>query len=109
MIKKIERVSKKLFQEVFEKGRSFNTPLFSIKMDNSKDEISHFSVVVPKSIFKKAHDRNKIRRIFYATIKNNTNFEFLKNKVIIFICKKEIKNSTKEETISILNNFIDKK
>ncbi len=108
MIKKIERVSKKLFQEIFSKGGYKHSPIFSAKIAPSNDGVTRFAVVVPKTVFKKAHDRNRIRRIFYASIKDKDT-KVIKNRVYIFICKKEIskydKSDIQEEVRIFFNTF----
>lgn len=104
MIKKIERVSKKLFQEVFSGGKSKNTLIFSAKMAISEDGMTRFAVVVPKTVAKKAHDRNRIRRIFYTAIKNSYKAGSQKA-VFLFICKKEVLGVDKNQINLIIQGF----
>jgi ribonuclease P protein component len=61
--KKSERLSqKKLIQELFDRGSSFYLYPFKIIIFPSERLINQVIISVPKSIFKRAIDRNKIKR-----------------------------------------------
>ena len=63
--KKTERLcSKNLIDKLFETGKSFNSFPFKVIWIEAAERISSVSVVisVPKRSFKKAVDRNKIKR-----------------------------------------------
>lgn len=61
--KKPERLSqKKLIQELFDKGSSFYLYPFKVFFLRSKEPINQIMASVPKSIFKRAVDRNTIKR-----------------------------------------------
>lgn len=62
--KKAERLHKKiLIQELFKKGSSFYfPPLRIIFLQSSDIELNQVLISVPKKNFKKAVDRNKIKR-----------------------------------------------
>ena len=61
--KKPERLSReKLIQELFHKGSSFYLFPFKVIFLPGKDAASQVLVAVPKSVFKRAVDRNKIKR-----------------------------------------------
>jgi len=62
-LKKSERLSQeKLIQELFDKGSSFYLYPFKIFFIPSDGPITQVMVTVPKSIFKRAVDRNTIKR-----------------------------------------------
>jgi ribonuclease P protein component len=62
-LKKSERLSQeKLIQELFDKGSSFYLYPFKIFFIPSPATINKVMVTVPKSIFKRAVDRNTIKR-----------------------------------------------
>ncbi|SRR5260221_5803324 len=61
--KKAERLSqKKLIQELFDKGSSFYLYPFKVLFLPNERSINQIMVSVPKSIFKRAVDRNAIKR-----------------------------------------------
>jgi len=63
MLPKNQRVTKKLFDQVYTLGKSFHTPHLFLKVLKSKIANKNLaSVVVSKKVAKKAHDRNKIKR-----------------------------------------------
>ena len=63
MLKKVNRLAKaKDIKSAFAKGRSFFTPFFSIKFSPRPLE-KRFAVVVSTKVYKKAVDRNRLKRI----------------------------------------------
>ncbi|HEX6223828.1 MAG TPA: ribonuclease P protein component [Chryseolinea sp.] len=84
---KAERLSKeKIIQELFDKGSSFY--LFPFKvffMPNSDSEFPHHQVLisVSKKIFKKAVDRNSIKRRIREGYRLNKNLLSGQNKLVI--------------------------
>ncbi|OGG85576.1 ribonuclease P protein component [Candidatus Kaiserbacteria bacterium RIFOXYB1_FULL_46_14] len=63
MLKKKERLTKKEFDRFFSSGRRFHSPLFTLIYN--KEEAFHGAVVVGKKVFKRAVDRNRLRRRLY--------------------------------------------
>src|SRR5258705_12147882 len=62
-LKKSERLShKKLIQELFDKGSSFYLYPFKVFFLPNERSINQVMVSVPKSIFKRAVDRNTLKR-----------------------------------------------
>jgi ribonuclease P protein component len=60
---KAERLSsKKLIQELFSKGSSFYLYPFKVFVLKAESEVNQILISVPKSNFKKAVDRNTIKR-----------------------------------------------
>lgn len=66
MLKKRERLTKKEFDRFFSSGRRFHSPLFSLVY--SQEASFHGSVVVGKKVFKRAVDRNRLRRRLYSVL-----------------------------------------
>ncbi len=63
IFKKSERLSQeKLIQELFDKGSSFYLYPFKVFFLPNESPINQIMVSVPKSIFKRAVDRNTIKR-----------------------------------------------
>ena len=64
-LKKSERLSqKKLIEELFDKGSSFYLYPFKVFFLPGDKPVNQVMVTVPKSIFKRAVDRNTIKRRF---------------------------------------------
>jgi ribonuclease P protein component len=104
MISKSNRLSKKSFKEIFDKGFFYHSSYFIAKYSKAGD---HFScaVVVPKSVSKKAAYRNRIRRVWYSIIsdflaKHKTQGSF------IFILKKG--NLKILESYTIISPILEK-
>lgn len=66
MLKKKERLTKSEFDRFFSSGRRFHTPLFTLI--HAPHDRFHGAVVVGKKVFKKAHDRNRLRRRLYNAL-----------------------------------------
>jgi ribonuclease P protein component len=70
VLKKINRIgTKKEFEEVKEKGRTYQAPLLAMVIFKKEDEEKKFGLVVSKRISKKAVIRNKIRRAVYEALR----------------------------------------
>jgi ribonuclease P protein component len=78
----IKQESNKLFLE----GKKVYTKTFKIILS---DEVGFPIISAPKKIFKKAVDRNKIKRLIRESIKNS---ELENKKCFIIYNSKEIKN-----------------
>lgn len=106
MISRNSRITQKEFKTFFSKGYSVKTPLFTLLWGSFLNELktptAKYSIVVPKSVSKKATDRNKIKRRIASILRKNKNL--LKNGVFyIFLTKKPIHNTTYlkiEESVS---------
>jgi len=98
MLNKKNRLTKKLFNEVFEKGQNYHSDfLFSkiIKRGGSTQE-SRFSFSVPTKIEKKVVKRNFLRRKGYMVIREN--WEKIKeNFDVVIILKKDAEKLAFEE------------
>lgn len=66
MLSKKERLSRAEFDTVFARGKRIHSP--SIQLICSPSATFHGSVVVGKKVYKKAVDRNKLRRRLYAVL-----------------------------------------
>ena len=90
---KFERLcSKKLFSELFENGNSFNSFPFRVVWTYNPSPInspSQIAISVPKRTFKKAVDRNLIKRRIKEAFRKNKHqlYDYLEsnNKKIIFV------------------------
>lgn len=73
--KEYKLCSKKIIERLFEKGSRLNSFPFSLTYgyETLPDPTVHFQVVisVPKRIFKRAHDRNRIKRLVRECLRKN--------------------------------------
>lgn len=99
MLKKKERLTRTAFDRSFSIGKRIHSPFFQIIY--SPGTSFHGSVVVPKKVYKRAVDRNKIRRQLYACI-----YQFHKKypntNTYIVIVKAGVKTATYAEIIASL-------
>ena len=113
---KAERLCSKIeIDGLFEKGKSFNSKPFKIIWQASHSNISSIKIVfsVPKRLFKKAVDRNRIKRLMREVYRKNKHLlhDNLENKNInlmfIFISKTIIEYTEMEEkTVLALQHLI---
>ena len=90
MLPKRKRITKKLFMEIFKKGRIQKSPIFLFRY--IPQNTPQYAFVVPKTLYKNAVDRNKLRRMGYNAINKTTTPNFSG----IFFLNKEVKNTNKE-------------
>jgi ribonuclease P protein component len=62
-------MTRPLFRALIKNGRSFNATNLSLKTYKAPDSSLAFSVVVPKSVSRKASHRNTLKRRGYHAIK----------------------------------------
>ena len=91
MLPKNKRVTKELFQKIMKIGGTLASPLFVFRyMESDKPQ---YAFVAPKTVAKRAVDRNKLRRTGYNALNTYT----LKNISGIFFYKKAGKLASKGE------------
>lgn len=66
MLAKSQRLSRSRFLEFFKTGRRAHTPHFTLVYTPAPT--FHGAVVVGKKVYKKAHDRNRLRRRIYGAL-----------------------------------------
>lgn len=89
MLKKKERLTKKEFDRFFSLGKRSHSPAFSLVY--SPAPTFHAAVVVGKKVYKRAVDRNRLRRRLYNIIYRASREKNLKG-VYIVLSKPEVKN-----------------
>ena len=68
MLSKKYRLSRKEIGWIHKKGRRLGLEKISVKFAPNRLDFSRFAVNVPTSVYKKAVDRNRLRRIVYDEI-----------------------------------------
>jgi ribonuclease P protein component len=103
MLSKKYKISKKLFEEVFVKGKSVKTDFFLLKYKNNEEKTSRVSVVASKKIFKTAVSRNKIKRKFKSILKETRLINSKRD--LIFILNKNTEAVDRNELILIIDQI----
>ncbi len=104
MLQKKKRVTKDVFMSIMKDGKTVHSPLFSFRFlaDNAGPR---YACVVPKAVFKKAHDRNSLRRKGYNALRKNITLPPLSG---IFFFKKEAKTVDFSEITKEITNLLQK-
>lgn len=90
MLPKNKRIGGGELVTILKNGKRINTPFFSFIY--LKKPESRFAIVVSKNVYKKAVDRNKIKRLFYNKIRSISTCGGFG----VFVLKKDITKTTKE-------------
>jgi ribonuclease P protein component len=84
---KKNRADKKTVERIFKEGKFINSPNLTFKFFINRGNERRISVIVPKSVAKKAVDRNFLRRRGYSVLRKYTN-QFPTGLLGVFIFKK---------------------
>lgn len=110
MLPSRKRVTTERFKEAFKKGRVYTTPLFSVRMYEDPTLPSPlFSFVVPKSVHKKAVQRNLLRKRAYSAVQKHIGALKGKSFILIGVFKKEAKYASFEAIEVSLSSFLREK
>jgi ribonuclease P protein component len=104
MLKKKERLTRAEFDTAFAAGKRVHSPLLQVIVAPSPS--FHGAVVVGKKVYKKAVDRNKLRRQLYATVYLFSKKEGVVTKTFITITKPAIINATPTEIRAALETAL---
>jgi ribonuclease P protein component len=66
MLSKKQRLTKKEFDNIFAIGKRYHCP--TLQLIYNPDDVFHGAVVVGKKVYKKAVDRNRLRRQIYNIV-----------------------------------------
>ena len=69
MLPKKNRADKKLVEKIFQEGKFINSPNLTLKFIKEKILVPQISFITPKSVSKKAVERNLLRRQGYFILK----------------------------------------
>ncbi|MBM2820675.1 MAG: Ribonuclease protein component [Candidatus Berkelbacteria bacterium] len=68
MLAKKYRLSRKDIGIIHKRGKKFNAGAIGIKYFTNNLSFARFAINIPKSVYKKATDRNRLRRIIYDEV-----------------------------------------
>jgi ribonuclease P protein component len=104
MLQKKERLTRDLFDRSFSVGKRMHTPYMQVIVADSST--FHGSVVVPKKVYKKAVDRNALRRRIYNVLYTH-NKQKASAKTIIVIVKPTIVGVPRQSYASTLSELLE--
>ena len=103
MLKKRDRLTKKQFDHFFKVGKRHHSP--HLQLIFSPYESFHGAAVAGKKVYKRAVDRNKIRRQLYSVLYQERKRHDLKN-IYIVIAKPSAKDTDyqilKQEVVDLV-------
>ncbi len=102
MFKKAQRLNSSLFSKFYKQGKRINNP-YTTTIFTPNDQFL-CAVVVGKKVYKKAYDRNRLKRRIYEVVRRLKTGET--TGVYIVIAKPNIKNLTKRELLAVLEQEI---
>ncbi|MEI7765141.1 MAG: ribonuclease P protein component [bacterium] len=71
MLSKKNRADKRLIDKIFKEGKFVNSPNLTLKFINTKEGNVKISFITPKTVSKRAVDRNLLRRRGYVILKKH--------------------------------------
>jgi len=107
MLKKKNRADRKTIEQIFKSGRLVETPGLSFRFLRTPGALlPRVSFIVPKSLLKKATDRNKLRRQgYYALAKHIDKFQGGLSGAFVFKKKKNYAQDLEHEIEIILRKI----
>ena len=95
------------FKRVFKKGRFFIVKFINLRIVENNFEISRFGFIISKKNFKKAVDRNKIKRRLRDTI--HSRLEKIKPGFdVVVMVRREIGNKSYQEIDEVMEEILNK-
>lgn len=91
MLPKNKRANKTEVKNIIKNGKKIYSPIFSFCY--LEDKLEKTAFIVSKKVASKATERNELRRIGYNYMNKITKITFSK----VFIFKKSLKNTSKED------------
>ncbi len=71
MLAKKFRLTRKEVSQIQRKGRRMNLDIFNVKFLPNKFGYARYAVSIPVKTYKRATDRNRLRRLIYCEIKES--------------------------------------
>lgn len=103
MLKKKERLTKKEFDRSFSVGKRYHSP--AIQLIYEKTDSFHGAAVVGKKVYKKAVDRNRLRRRMYGVLYRYQKENDIQG-TIILIAKPKLKEVLKKDFSQELESIL---
>ncbi len=103
MLKKAYKLNTSEFKEVFNFGKTIQTPIGLVKYKKGDKLFPRFAVVVSKKISKKAVERNLFKRRVFASIQEL--YQDFSPSDYIIILNSSIKDIQYKELITVLKNI----
>ncbi|MBU1046340.1 ribonuclease P protein component [Patescibacteria group bacterium] len=108
MLSKDKKINTELFNKIITSGKKkYFKYFYFLILEDKKQEKSHITCVAPKKQFKKAVDRNEVKRKFMAIIKDLYNTIPPSYNIIVFL-KKEIIELKPQELKKEIKDSISK-
>ena len=104
MLKKKQRLTKKQFDIIFSRGKRVHSP--TLQLIYNKSDTFHGSAVVGKKVYKKAVDRNRLRRRLYGVL-YMWQKEFGCTGTFVLIAKTPLKEVKKNEFTHHVRTLLD--
>lgn len=109
MLKKQHRLAKtKEIKAVFERGRGFFNPNFSVKFNPERPAGARFTVVVSTRVSKNATLRNRLKRLVREFIRLNLN-GFKSGDYVVSVKPQALKTTSQELVLSLEKLLIQAK
>lgn len=86
-------------------SQSFNTPLFSLRVEKNNLDYSRFGFIVSKKVDKRAVVRNRVKRVFRSSVEDRQD-KIKEGFDMLFFLRKGLFDKTKEETSGLLESFL---
>lgn len=106
MFSKQFRIAAKEFNSLIKGGVRMHSP--SLMLQFVSGDLYKFAVVVPKKVFKKAVDRNKVKRVLYGYLKKAYTEELLATGMYILVLKKPANQKTLQEIKNEVQGLLDR-
>jgi len=108
MLPKKHRLTQdKDFKRIFKKGKFFIVKFINIRIVENNLDVSRFGFIISKKNFKKAVDRNKIKRRLRDTI--HSRLEKIKPGFdVVVMIRKEIGNKSFKEIDEVMEEILNK-
>ncbi len=106
MLPKKRRIKKKKdFDDIFKKGKTIKNAFFIIKIKSNELSFSRFAFIAPSKIFKKATERNEIKRRVVEAIKS---VSVLDGYDVVVLIKEDVKRSSYKEIKNKMEEVLNK-
>jgi ribonuclease P protein component len=86
MLKSKNRLTSKEFETTFQTGTKRRSKRFLFVL--ASGETTQVGVSVPKKLYKKAHERNRLRRFVYNSIHDIVESELIRGQLLIIVQQK---------------------